>query len=164
MAGLRRASQRLYKSARVYSHKTKHSKDIHMVFFQSTPALAIYAFLTMATCCRQTIFLYGIPLVLLAQISWIGLKWSLYVLDDPELHTMHTFIKGWITVLMREGSRVVSGKSPRALWIASTVAREIPLGVGLARVYVRNFTHRVNHQMMDELRHHLVRYSHDEKA
>ena len=161
MALLRHASKRLCKSARMYSHHKKHPRDIEVAFFLSNPALTIYAFITMAMISKQAIFLYGVLLVLWAQITWIALKWFLYVIDDPELHTMHSFFKGWINVLMREGSRITSGKSPRALWFAGTIAREIPLGVGLARVYIRNFTERVNRQTLNELHHHMVRYSRD---
>jgi len=161
---MRQASQRLYKRARVYSHQKKHPRDIDTAFFQSDSALAIYGFITMAIISQRIIFLYGVLSVLWAQLAWIALKWLLYVIDDPEWHMMHSFVKGWINVVMREGSRITSGNCPRSLWFAGTVAREIPLGMGLMRVYIRNFSHRVNHQMLNELNRHIVHYSRHEQV
>uniref|UniRef100_A0A7S3P4K7 Uncharacterized protein n=1 Tax=Amphora coffeiformis TaxID=265554 RepID=A0A7S3P4K7_9STRA len=164
MALIHQASQRLCKSARVYSHQKKHPRDMEMAFFQSSPALAIYGFITMAMISKRAIFLYGVLLVLWIQITWVALKWILYVFDDPELHTMHSFIKGWVNVLMREGSRITSGRCPRSLWFAGTIAREIPIGMGLARVYIRNFSQRVNQQTLHELNRHMVHYSRGEQV
>jgi hypothetical protein len=95
--------------------------------------------------------LYGILVVLSLQIFWIVLKWILYIVDDPELRNLHTFCKGWFAVLLKEGSRIIGGRSPSALLMAGTVARQLPMGMGVARVYLRKFSKRCNDQLCAEL-------------
>jgi hypothetical protein len=149
-------------STKVYT--TSQPSQVHLVFFTSPSACAIYVCTTSALVLGEPILLYGILIVLSLQIIWIVLKWILYIADDPELRHLQTFCKGWTTVLRKEGSRIISGKSPPALFLAGTAARQLPTGMGMARVFLRKFTKRCNDQLCEELGVHAGRHAGEERT
>ena len=168
---LRQRSQKLVRStrkvllkrARVSVYLVKAPSEIESLFFLSTSAKAIYACIILSLLSKHLIFLYGVLAVMWTQICWIVLKWTLYIFDDPDLRVLQSFIKGWLRVFMREGRHIIQSKSSRSMWLAGNVARHIPMGVNLVRVFLRQYSQSVNHQLMEEFRqrvHHFSRSPH----
>lgn len=149
------ARRAFWKKARAYSHqKVRHDgNNDELVFFWSSAAQAIYACVGMSLLCHDAIFLYGIVLVLWAQVAWVALRWTLYIWDDPELHSAMVFIRGWLALVKRQGEAIIANKSSRALWFAAMWAREIPQGISLTRAFLRKETEKINKQRLAELRY-----------
>lgn len=152
----RHIRRKVFKKARIRTHDSLLPSEIKTLFYQSVAALAIYAFIVSAFVLGKKEFLYGIVAVVGLQISWIALKWILYIVDDPDLHRAGQFIKGWCRVFVSESKRFY--ESNRALWLAGTVTKELPAGIGYARYVIRDASRNMNHRMMEEIRQHTTRF------
>ena len=155
MSVLSSTQRTICKQARLYSHHTAPPGEIDLCFFSSSPAKAIYACIGLTILFQQTVFLYGILAVLWLQIAWVALRWMLYLLDDPELKTAWVYMKGWAGVAKRHGDKIVNDKSSRSLRLLAACARQVPRGMGIARVFIRDLSAKANQQVLDDLRRHI---------
>lgn len=155
MSVLSSTQRTICKQARVCSHHTAPPGEIELCFFSSSPAKAIYACIALTILFEQTVFLYGILAVLGLQIGWVALRWMLYILDDPELKRAMAYMKGWAGVAKRQGDKIANDKSSRSARLLAACVRQVPRGMGVARVFFRDLSAKVNQQVLDDLRQHI---------
>jgi hypothetical protein len=48
-----------------------------------------------------------IPLFVFIFILWIGQKWIRYILDDPEIQNLVSFVNGWFTFAERHVKKII---------------------------------------------------------
>ena len=74
----------------------------------------VATFITVTSICmgmtilsRRALFMYGILLVLLFQMSLVVEPWVEYVGSDPDIRNLHNFIKGWSRFIAQQGEHVL---------------------------------------------------------
>lgn len=81
---------------------------------ENPSTFAISTFLLLSILSGQPKILYGILCVLACHIFWISLRWSEYILEDPELRNFWKFAEGWSSFAIHQTQRVLHrGKSAK---------------------------------------------------
>jgi hypothetical protein len=124
--------------------------DAPLLFYSSPPAICIYCLIVTAFVTRRWWMLYGVILVVMAQISWIVLKWILYILDDKELFENIEFAKTWADRILKEFDNLVTQKDATRIVLTSSALQACPIGVDVYRYLLRCKMHEVNDTMIEQ--------------
>ena len=96
------------------SKRSTHDDD-ECRFWTSQSAYHIYALVCVSLMTQQTIFLYGVPWVILRDILSICKKWGNYWIEEKETTQALRNVKTWFKVITRESEKAVSGDYKRLL-------------------------------------------------
>lgn len=117
----------------------------------SRKAQCMYGLVFISLVTHRLWILHGISILLLDTMLIILYQWSVYWLDDPEVLIAFKNCRGWLALVMKEGDKVVSGKTSREFLLAFSVIAQSPSSVS----FLRHALHLKMSAMRQELIHEL---------
>jgi hypothetical protein len=134
----------------------KRNTDIS--FWTSWVAYLIYFWIWVALALHQLWLLYGILLVLTAQIMWVILIWLNYIGDDPQLWASINTLSFWAQRLYKESGEMLKSDTSTKKLVLGTFAVGASSGISPVKRYCREKMHQVRLDNVEQMTLHLQYY------
>lgn len=95
----------------VDDQRRSHTVEKEYLFFQSWTACTVYCNVILSLLLGRPKLLYGCVVVMLLQISWILVQWTVYILDDDRLWKNIDYWQSWIKLILRDGETILNQQS-----------------------------------------------------
>jgi hypothetical protein len=82
--------------------------------------------------------------MILQRVSWIILKWVVYILDDEAIGQAIDFTRTWIQLFLREGEKILEGKDTIRYIVAGSMLSSAPTTVSYFRYFLRMKAREIN--------------------
>jgi hypothetical protein len=144
-------SRPMVKAAR--TRNTTSDRTTQTTFRTSKLAWQSYSIIIAALLQRQASILWLLAVLLIYHMSWILLRWTVFVLDDSDIGAFFKFCRIWIRRFVREGEAVLQGKDAVRYILAGSMLACVPSGMNYFRFIIRYNTRRANLATIQEMNH-----------